>query len=58
MHADPGPQSTSEAFPQRAQQAVLILALGSVGDSYDNGVMKSFWGCLQVEPLIWHRWYI
>lgn len=56
IHGDHGPQFTSWTFTQRARQAGLLPSLGSVGDPYDNAVIESFWGRMQVELLNRQRW--
>ena len=47
IHGDHGPRFTSWAFPQRARQAGLLPALGSVCDPSYNAVIESFWGHMQ-----------
>lgn len=39
------------AFISRAKSAGPPPSLGSVGDPYDNAVVESFWGRMQVELL-------
>jgi putative transposase len=51
LHSDHGSQYTSWAFGQRLQKAGLLGSMGSVGDCYDNAMMESFWGTLQLEVL-------
>jgi putative transposase len=51
LHSDHGTQYTSWAFGQRLRQANLLASMGTVGDCYDNAMMESFWGTLQLELL-------
>lgn len=32
-------------------------SMGSIGDSYDNAMIESFWGRMQVELLDRRRWH-
>jgi len=52
IHRDQGTQFTSWAFTQRAVDSGLLPSMGSVGDCYDNAMIESFWGRMQVELLI------
>ena len=56
LHSDHGSQYTSWAFGQRLQKAGLLGSMGSVGDCYDNSMMESFWGTLQLEVLDRQSW--
>jgi putative transposase len=56
IHGDHGTQFTSWTFTERARKAGLLPSLGSVGDPYDNAVVKSFWGRMQTELLNRQRW--
>jgi putative transposase len=56
IHGDHGTQFTSWAFTARAKNAGLLPSLGTVGDPYDNAVVESFWGRMQVELLNRQRW--
>lgn len=56
IHGDHGSQFTSWAFTSRAKNAGLLPSLGTVGDPYDNAVVESFWGRMQVELLNRQRW--
>src|SRR5919112_4414888 len=49
-------QYTSWAFGQRLQKAGLLGSMGSVGDCYDNAMMESFWGTMQLELLDSKTW--
>jgi putative transposase len=56
MHSDHGSQFTSWAFGQRLIAAGLLGSMGSVGDCYDNSMMESFWGTMQLELLDSRTW--
>jgi putative transposase len=56
LHSDHGSQYTSWAFGQRLKRAELLGSMGSVGDCYDNAMMESFWGTLQLEVLDRKSW--
>jgi transposase InsO family protein len=56
IHGDHGTQFTSWTFTTRAKNAGLLPSLGTVGDPYDNAVVESFWGRMQVELLNRQRW--
>jgi putative transposase len=56
LHSDHGSQYTSWAFGQRLRKAGLLGSMGSVGDCYDNAMMESFWGTLQMEVLDQKTW--
>jgi putative transposase len=56
MHSDHGSQFTSWAFGQRLQAAGLLGSMGSIGDCYDNSMMESFWGTMQLELLDSRTW--
>jgi putative transposase len=56
MHSDRGSQFTSWAFGQRLLAAGLLGSMGSVGDCYDNSMMESFWGTMQLELLDSRTW--
>jgi putative transposase len=51
LHSDHGTQYTSWAFGQRLRAAGLLPSMGTIGDCYDNSMMESFWGTLQLEVL-------
>jgi putative transposase len=57
MHSDHGSQFTSWAFGQRLQTAGLLGSMGSIGDCYDNSMMESFWGTMQLELLDSRTWH-
>ena len=56
LHSDHGAQYTSWAFGQRLRNTGLLASMGSVGDCYDNAMMESFWGTLQLELLDTKAW--
>lgn len=56
MHSDHGSQYTSWAFGQRLRAAGLLASMGTVGDCYDNAMMESFWGTMQLELLDTKTW--
>jgi putative transposase len=56
LHSDHGAQFTSWAFGQRLRNANLLASMGTVGDCYDNAMMESFWGTMQLELLDSRIW--
>ena len=56
LHSDHGSQYTSWAFGQRLHAAGLLASMGTVGDCYDNSMMESFWGTIQLELLDSKTW--
>jgi putative transposase len=56
LHSDHGSQYTSWAFGQRLAKAGLLGSMGSVGDCFDNAMMESLWGTLQLEVLDRREW--
>ena len=56
LHSDHGTQFTSWAFGQRLRTAGLLPSMGTIGDCYDNSMMESFWGTLQLEVLDSRTW--
>jgi putative transposase len=44
-------QYTSWAFGQRLRQAGLLGSMGTIGDCFDNSMVESFFGTLQLELL-------
>jgi putative transposase len=56
LHSDHGSQYTSWAFGQRLRNAGLLASMGTVGDCYDNAMMESFWGTMQLELLDQKMW--
>jgi putative transposase len=51
LHSDHGSQFTAWAFGQRLRTAGILPSMGSVGDCYNNSMMESLWGTLQLEIL-------
>jgi putative transposase len=56
LHSDHGAQYTSWAFGKRLRDAGLLGSMGTVGDCYDNAMMESFWGTMQLELLDTRVW--
>ena len=56
IHSDRGCKFTSWAFSRKVKEAGLAPSMGSVGSAYDNAMMESFWGRMQVELLNRKRW--
>ena len=56
LHSDHGCQYTSWAFGQRLRAAGLLASMGTVGDCYDNSMIESFWGTMQLELLDTKEW--
>ncbi len=56
IHSDRGVQFTSWAFSQKVHDAGLAPSMGAVGTPYDNAMVESFWGRMQVELLNRQRW--
>lgn len=49
-------QYTSWLFGHRLRQAGLLGSMGSVGCAYDNSLMESFFGSMQIELLDRRTW--
>jgi putative transposase len=56
LHSDHGSQYTSWAFGQRLRATGLLASMGTVCDCYDNAMMESFWGTMQLELLDTKEW--
>ncbi|MFC4943235.1 IS3 family transposase [Pseudonocardia sp. GCM10023141] len=56
LHSDHGSQFTSWAFGRRLVDAGLVGSMGSIGDCYDNSLVESFWGTMQLELLDSRTW--
>jgi len=54
-HSDQGTQYTSIAFGLRCKEAGVRPSMGSIGDCYDNAMCESFFGTLECELLVKHR---
>jgi hypothetical protein len=47
---------TSWAFSHNLTQAGISPSMGAVGSAFDNALMESFWGRMQVELLNRRKW--
>jgi putative transposase len=56
LHSDHGAQYTAWTFGKRLEAAGILPSMGSVGDCYDNSMMESFWGTMQLELLDTKTW--
>lgn len=56
VHSDRGTQYTSWLFGQRLRQAGLMGSMGKVACAYDNSLMESFFGSMQIELLDRRTW--
>lgn len=56
VHSDRGTQYTSWLFGARLRQAGLMGSMGKVAAAYDNALMESFWGSMQLELLDRRAW--
>jgi putative transposase len=56
IHSDRGVQFTSWAFSRKVRDAGLAPSTGAVGSAYDNAMVESFWGRMQVELFNRERW--
>jgi putative transposase len=56
LHSDHGSQFTSWAFGRRLIDAGIVPSMGSIGDCYDNSLVESFWGTMQLEFLDSKTW--
>ena len=56
IHSDRGVQFTSWAFSQNVRDAGLAPSMGAVGSPYDNAMVESFWGRMQVELFNRQHW--
>jgi putative transposase len=56
IHSDRGVQFTSWAFSRNVRDAGLAPSMGAVGSPYDNAMVESFWGRMQVELLNRQGW--
>jgi len=55
-HSDQGTQYTSWLCGKTLRDAGLLGSMGSVGDCFDNAVIESFFGSLQIELLNTRTW--
>lgn len=56
LHSDHGTQFTSWVFGRKLRDAGLLGSMGSIGDAYDNAMIESFWGSMQLELLDRQKW--
>ncbi|TDD79061.1 hypothetical protein E1298_28710, partial [Actinomadura rubrisoli] len=56
LHSDHGAQFTSWTFAKRLRDAGSLGSMGTVGDCFDNAMMESFWGTMQLELLDTKKW--
>ena len=56
IHSDHGTPFTSWTFTERVKRSGLVPSMGSIGDCFDNAVVESFWGRMQVELPNRRRW--
>lgn len=56
VHSDRGAQYTSWLFGQRLREAGLLGSMGKVACAYDNSLMESFFGSMQIELLDRRLW--
>jgi len=56
LHSDRGTQYTSWLFGSRLRDAGLMGSMGAVGSAYDNALMESFFGSMQIELLDRQPW--
>ncbi|WP_425468265.1 IS3 family transposase [Protaetiibacter larvae] len=56
LHSDRGTQFTSWLFGSRLREAGLMGSMGKVASTYDNALMESFWGSMQIELLDRRAW--
>jgi len=56
VHSDRGAQFTSWLFGSRLREAGLMGSMGKVASAYDNALMESFFGSMQIELLDRRAW--
>jgi putative transposase len=56
VHSDRGTQYTSWLFGSRLREAGLLGSMGKVACAYDNSLMESFFGSMQIELLDRRNW--
>lgn len=56
VHSDRGAQFTSWLFGTRLREAGLMGSMGKVASAYDNALMESFFGSMQIELLDRRQW--
>jgi putative transposase len=55
-HSDRGSTYMAFRFTQRLADNGIRPSMGSVGDSYDNALMKNFWSTLKIELVYRNAW--
>lgn len=55
-YSDRGTQYTSWLFGQRLREAGLLGSMGKIACAYDNSLMESFFGSMQIELLDRRTW--
>ena len=56
VHSDRGTQYTSWRFGHRLREAGLLGSMGRVASAFDNAMIESFFGSLQIELLDRRTW--
>lgn len=56
VHSDRGTQYTSWLFGNRLREAGLLGSMGKIASAYDNALMESFFGSMQIELLDRRSW--
>jgi putative transposase len=56
LHSDHGSQYTSWLFGTSLREAALLGSMGAVGSTYDNALMESSFGSMQIELLDRRTW--
>jgi putative transposase len=56
VHSDRGTQYTSWLFGNRLREAGLLGSMGKIASAYDNSLMESFFGSMQIELLDRRTW--
>ena len=51
-----GHRNTSWAFTENVRRYGLLFSMGTIGDCFDNALVKSFWGSMKIELLNRQRW--
>ena len=55
LHSDQGPQFTSSAYREFAEQKNIILSMSRVGNCYDNASKESFFGHFKEEFYVYYN---
>ena len=56
VHSDRGAQYTSWLFGHRLREASLLGSMGRVASAFDNAMIESFFGSMQIELLDRSTW--